>query len=422
VDSRPAPALAAVALALAIGGPTASAAKQPRPNEVPAADAQSAMAPNAVRVFNDYATPESTFSSGRAVVHYVVLGINAPPLNDDDGDKVPDYVERVAEAGDTSIAYYETRTFQKIVPDTGGPDSRPDLYVSRFAPGMFGVAYPDARAEGGAFIALANNLDPSGTVSLASLYGTVAHELFHLVQFSYFPAEVDPPLPVWIMEGSAAAMQNRVYPELADILATLQLREWFAAPQLSIATQSYGSQLLWLYLDRLDPDLLPAFFARLGTQSFAWSGEQLLVSTFEKQTGTAFAAAFHRFAVTVGDEHSDEIRPFRTLGARGGYRSALAPLAIHYARLTLATTGRHEVVVSFRRRGPADATLSYHVESSVAGRPSTVTHIRPRRSRAGRTLTFTVPAPGLGKRRTPPVLVLSNGSPSVAVAYTLTAA
>jgi hypothetical protein len=107
-------------------------------------------------------------------------------LNDDDADGVPDYVERVADGADTAIAYFERRGFHAILSDSGGPDSRPDLYLSRFTPGTFGVAFPATLADGGAFVAIANGLDPSAARSLGSLYGVVAHELFHLVQFSYF--------------------------------------------------------------------------------------------------------------------------------------------------------------------------------------------------------------------------------------------
>ena len=42
------------------------------------------------------------------------------------------------------------------------------------------------RVGGGAFAVVSNNLDPSAERSFASVYATVAHELFHLVQFSYF--------------------------------------------------------------------------------------------------------------------------------------------------------------------------------------------------------------------------------------------
>ena len=58
--------------------------------------------------------------SQHTVVHYVVVGIDAPPLNDDDGDDVPDYVERVGAAADESIAYFERRGFTAIRPGHRG--------------------------------------------------------------------------------------------------------------------------------------------------------------------------------------------------------------------------------------------------------------------------------------------------------------
>ena len=179
--------------ATALGGalllsvaPAAAAVTRPRPTDVPGA--QSAVAPDGFQVYNDYASPERTFSSERIVVHYVVLGIDAPPLNDDDADKVPDYVENVGAAADRALAYYERRGFLAPLADEGGPDSRPDIYVSRFSPGTLGVAFPAAAAADGAFAVVGNNLDPSAGRSFASVYATVAHELFHLVQFSYFGA------------------------------------------------------------------------------------------------------------------------------------------------------------------------------------------------------------------------------------------
>src|SRR5262245_56152009 len=92
-----------------------AATKRPRPSDVVAAE--TVVAPNDFQVYNEYASPERTYSSLRAVVHYVVVGIDAPPLNDDDGDSVPDYVERVGEAADRALAYYERRGFRLPLPD-----------------------------------------------------------------------------------------------------------------------------------------------------------------------------------------------------------------------------------------------------------------------------------------------------------------
>src|SRR5689334_2367034 len=131
--------IAVVAAALLAVAPIANA-ERPRPDEVPAAQVITAVAPDGLSVYNDYASPSLLYSARRVVVHYVVRGIDAPPLNDDDGDGIPDYVKRVGDAADTAVAYDERRGFVPIRPDRDGPDSRPDLYITRFSPGTFGLS------------------------------------------------------------------------------------------------------------------------------------------------------------------------------------------------------------------------------------------------------------------------------------------
>ena len=390
---------------------TASAsAKRPRPSDVPGA--QTSVAPNDFQVYNDYASPERTYSSRRAVVHYVVVGIDAPPLNDDDADGVPDYVERVGDAADRAIAYYERRRFRPLRPDTGGPDARPDIYLSRFAPGTFGIAFPADQAEGGAFAVVANNLDPSPERSLASIYATVAHELFHLVQFSYFGADADPALPTWILEGTAAGFETRVNPQLDDLVSTIQLERWFSATERSMTTQSYGSQLLWRWLDTTEPRFLPALLTRLAARPVAGTGQHAVATTYARVTGKSFARAFSRFVLSVAENRSDEIRP-----ARGPRRSVLAPLSVRYMRIAAPHAGRSRLTVTFpRRHAGAAVTLVYRIENAVAGQPAETRRIEPRVTEGGRTLAFTVAAGA----RSSGLLVLSNGGERV-VSYAVSA-
>jgi len=390
---------------LLLPAPAAAAGlKRPRPSDVPGA--QTSVAPNDFQVYNDYASPERTYPSGSVVVHYVARGIDAPPLNDDDADGVPDYVERVGEAADQALAYYAQRGFRSIPADRAGPDARPDVYVSRFAPGTFGVAFPADRADGGAFVVVANNLDPSRDRSLASLYGTVAHELFHLVQFSYFGADRDPAIPTWILEGTAAALESRVDPALDDLVATLQLRRWFSATERSMTTQSYGAQLLWLRLDGEAPRFLPALLSRLAARAVAGDGRQVVASTYARVTGGRFADAFDRFAVSVAEDRPDDVQP-----AGGPRQGRLAPLSVRYLRLAPRST----LSISFPQgRGDAAATLVYRLESPVPGAPPRTRRVTPRVTDGGRTLTFRVSS--TARKRA--LLVLSNGG-GRAVAYTV---
>jgi hypothetical protein len=379
----------------------AGAARRPRPSDVPAAE--TALAPNGFQLYNDYATPERTYSSRFTVVHYVVVGIDAPPLNDDDGDGTPDYVERVGDAADRASGYYERRGFRKPVPDEGGPDVRPDIYVSRFTPGTLGVALPADEAQGGAFVVVSNNLDPSPERSFASVYATVAHELFHLVQFAYF-GESDPAIPTWILEGTASALEARVNPGLDDLVSTIQMRRWFSATDRSMTTQSYGAQLLWGWLDSEQPRLLPALLARLAEHPAAGEGERAVASAYAHVAKKPFAGAFHRFAVSVAADHADDL----DLG-REARRATLAPLSVRYLPVRLPRAGRATLTVTFPRgRAGARATLVYRVESNVSGQPARARPIAPRVGGDGRTAAFALSA---GSRRSA-LLVISNGGDS----------
>ena len=302
------------------------------------------------------------------MVHYVVLGIDAPPLNDDDADGIPDYVENVGAAADRALAYYERRGFRAPLADEAGPDARPDVYVSRFSPGTLGVAFPAAAAAGGAFAVVANNLDPSAGRSFASVYATVAHELFHLVQFSYFGPRAQPSIPTWILEGTASALETRANPRLDDLVSTIQLRRWLSSTGQSITAQSYGAQLLWRRLDATQPRLLPALFRRLAARPSADEGRRAVAATYARIAGEPFPPAFHRFAVSVTADHGDGIEPAFSLRRGETRRAGIAPLAVHYVRLALPRRDAYSLTVTFPRgRGSAAATLTFELESDVAG-------------------------------------------------------
>lgn len=404
-----------VAVLLLAAPPLAQAARA-RPDEVAPAQAVTAVAPDELSVYNDYATPARTYASQRVVVHYVVLGIDAPPLNDDDGDGIPDYVERVGEAADTAIAYYERRGFVPIRPDRGGPDTRPDLYVTRFAPGYFGLSIPAGDAIGGAFTAVSNSLDPSPERSFASLYATVAHELFHLVQFSYFAPGQGVPLPGWVLEGTAAAVEGSVYPEVADIVSDLQLRHWFAAPQIPLTAQSYGAQLLWRYLELHDRRVLPAFLASLAA-SRPSSYAARLGEVYGRVTQRSFATAFADFATWVAETDESQITPLESLGVHHRETGRVAPLAIDYLRVPRATRA---LTVRFAH-GSAGVELTAERESEYAGRAPSLRRVHARRVRGA--LVFAIP-PRL--RRDPRLerltLVVANGRASGAAVYSVSVA
>jgi hypothetical protein len=388
-------------------------AQRPRPDDLPATQVVTEIAPDALLLYNDYATPSRTYAGRRAVVHYVTSGIDAPPLNDDDGDGVPDYVERVADAADTTLGFYELQGFAPLLPDDAGPDARPDIYVSRFAPATFGLAVPGARADRGSFLVVSNTLDESPGRSLGSLYGTVAHELFHLVQFSYFRPTEDPALPGWVLEGTAAAMETSVYPQLDDIVSWLQLRPWFEAPQASLTAQSYGAQLFWRYLETHDPHVLPAFLASVADSppvSFA----ARLSAIYARVTGKSLALAFGDYATSAAEAYGSRITPLRRLGHGDHAAGRVAPLAVGYVRLL---RGTRSATVRLRGSG-STAALTYDVEAVYAGHAPVSHRVRPRR--VGGTLVFAIP-PRLASspRLVDATLVIANGRAAGGTGYSV---
>lgn len=418
----------AVSLALAGALVVAPGAwgKRPRPPDAPPGSVVTSVTPNGLQLYNDYATPERTLSSNSVVVHYVVTGIDAPPLNDDDRDGVPDYVEQVGTVADVAIAYYRGRGFAAIRPDCGGPDSSPDVYISRFTPGSFGVAWPATRAEGGAFVVVSNALDPSCTESLGSVCGTVAHELFHLVQFSYAPEDADLGLwPSWVLEGTAAAMETRVFPDLADIVSILQMQRWLESTWRPLSETTYGAQLLWHYLDERYPRLLGAYLERLGRSEPAGVGQgrTLFVKTFTGVSGRPFGQVFGAFAADTGLGYADELHELATL-ASGSRRGTVAPFAIHYLRLRVPRRSGYRITLTFTEGGgsAAAASVVYRMASPVAGQPGAPRRVSARRTTEPRTMTLTIPRSVCRSSRfEAPLLVVANGNAVGSIRYRVVA-
>ena len=243
----------------------------------------------------------------RAVVHYVATGTDAPPLNDDNGDGYPDYVEQVSQAADTALAYYQQHGLKAPLPDTAGPDAKPDIYIDSLSPGMFGVTFAPSGAEGGTFVLVSPRLDPSKPRAFGGLSTTVAHELAHVVQYSYV---VSGRLPLWAAEGSAVGLSMLVFPAIEDVVATDYLDGWLKTPWLPLyderfsCAHCYGGAWWWLYLSGLHRGILPRYFAQLesddraGKKTTTVGVSQLDLALRASGAGT-LAQVFSRFSLQL---------------------------------------------------------------------------------------------------------------------------
>jgi hypothetical protein len=282
-----------------------------------------------------YAVAEHTLSTPFFVVHYTRTGNDHPRfMKDDDHDGIPNYIEKLAAAGNKAWLWYRHNHFKAPLPDTAGPDAKLDIYVKALPNGVYGITYPASVAQGGTFMVVDNQLDEAHLAKHGSLQQTIAHELFHVFQLSYVP---DGTIPHWIAEGSALAMQTEVYPQIVDTATFDYIDHWLDQPWRSLEDQSagcdhcYGGALFWRFLFSINGQVLPQYFGRLyGYDRLhrpLLDGTQPLNETLVKYAKGSLFDAFTRFSYDI-------------------YRSGYKPAAAYRltAKTTLSRTPVHTVV------------------------------------------------------------------------------
>jgi hypothetical protein len=279
-------AAAAVALAVVLVMPAGAATMVPRPT---------------------YKTREVTVSSPYVVVHYTRTGPDHPRfMKDDNHNGVPNYIEKLAAAANKAWLWYGHNGFKAPLPDTGGPDTKLDIYVKALPAGVFGVTVPTTEAQGGSFMVIDNQLDEAHLAVHGSLQQTVAHELFHEFQLSYVP---NGRIPHWAAEGSAVAMQTYVYPQVVDAATFTYLDAWLNHPGRSLYDEAqgcvhcYGGALFWRFLFGLGNHVVSEYFGRLYGYQQAHKpilqGLQPLDEVLQKRAHSSLYSTFGRFSYDI---------------------------------------------------------------------------------------------------------------------------
>lgn len=253
-----------------------------------------------------YTVPQAkVIESPFVVVHYVRTSADAPKFVDDDKDGTPNYVEKLVAAANEAWLFYGKNGFKAPLPDSAGGNAKVDIYVKALPAGVFGYAVPPKRTRNGAFMVVDNKLNMAHR-TIGSLQQSVAHELFHLWQFSYVPSGN---LPFWAAEGSATAMETYVYPQIVDVATFAAIDEWLNQPWRSLYDERrgcehcYGSALWWRFVFSMGNHVMSEYFGRLyGYEKIGkriLNGLQPLDEILRKRNKETLYDAFSRFSFNI---------------------------------------------------------------------------------------------------------------------------
>lgn len=275
----------------------------------------------------------SPYSVKHVVVHYVTSGRDAVPAEDANGNDVPDYVEETGLAGDEAAGAFVTFGFKRLLPDTGGGNFKVDIYLKRLPQDLLGVAIPHAFGVGGGFMMLDTRLNPAkGRITVASLRHTVAHELFHMVQYSYVP---NGDIPAWAAEGMASAMAIYAFPFSQDKIQDFLVDLWLKTPWVSLyderfgCARCYGGAIWWRFMYQLEGRTIPEYMGRLfGYQKSGQKildGTQPLEETLKRYGHGGLHTSFTRFAVNL---YEAGLRPAPLYGLRASTKVQVSKVRV----------------------------------------------------------------------------------------------
>ncbi len=173
--------------------------------------------------------PEVVLLTEHFAIHYTRSGWDAVPLDDLDGDTIPDYVGNVAAVME-HVWEVEVRQMGWTAPppDNGQRgDSRYDVYLMNIEP-YYGVTCGEEyvgdnpnspsrveRFAATSYLALDNDYAGFGKAPLALIQVTAAHEFNHAIQYGYDAGELSSSA-AWLYEGTATWMEDQVYDDVND--------------------------------------------------------------------------------------------------------------------------------------------------------------------------------------------------------------
>jgi len=210
---------------------------------------------------------------------------DAPSLHDGNRNGKPDWVDKTRTTFDqvwkTEVGDYHYRAPRSDRSSRRhGPNGKLDIYIADLgAIGLYGYCTTDdpkrrTRRYVSAYCVVdddfARKQFPVGAYGVAALRVTAAHEFFHAVQFAYDWKE-----DLWLMEGTAAWIEDEVYDGINDNRQYLgfspigKLTFWHALdwydpdPTHPASLQKYGAWIFFRYLsERYSRDVVRSIWRR----------------------------------------------------------------------------------------------------------------------------------------------------------------
>jgi hypothetical protein len=198
-----------------------------------------------------YRTAARRTCDPRLCFWWVTRTSDAPSLRDANGNRIPDWVDTTRRVFRTVWAaeigrFGYRRPRSDVRSRNDGGNAKLDVYIADVGrQGLYGYCTTDEpghlrRRSVSAYCVVdddfARRQFQGSAVGLRALKVTAAHEFFHAIHFNYDWLE-----DLWLMEGTAAWIEDEVYDGVNDNLQYLR-------------TSPIGERLFWLPLDYYNPD------------------------------------------------------------------------------------------------------------------------------------------------------------------------
>ncbi|MEX0844500.1 MAG: T9SS type A sorting domain-containing protein, partial [Balneolaceae bacterium] len=174
--------------------------------------------------------------SGKFEIIYQTFGPDSVSITDEDNNGIPDYIERVAEASDSS--------YRHEILNIGFTDPIPEgasykIYVENDLPqGSYGYTTTSSTTPGGTYIVIETDFDgfPENTHSkgnqIGAIYATMAHEFKHAIQYKQNRWRSPSGAFDW-SEMDATLMEEVVYDDVNDYYNYIKSGFYSANPNVS---------------------------------------------------------------------------------------------------------------------------------------------------------------------------------------------